>query len=387
LLFLQRLAVLNLMLEDLEYLVGWIAENKADAKRVCCYLEIIRCVADNIRNLGFPAFSSLLFLVRHDDPAVVVAAIDCLWVILGRSFYLHIHSIVSHIQANEAVAAALEPYLTDKSSDLFAVLCAIALRTRSFQVSVLPPSLQHAPFWYYYPLRLYIASEGELQTRLGYFIVGQTLISSSEADLHSLFCAIFLLLLPDDVPPFYDLMHIFVTEARNCVNEIACIVFLYGISLLYFRLKSSDEPSGLINAFANSIFADPSQLKSAQRIRSDPLSLFSFEKLTFTFVGNTGPLEKQRALLAAIGALGKSLSAFPAPIGPDQSTSLSCDEIRQGFAAFPPRLHSDLPPDAFARFDEVVVWVRAVLQSHLLLEGQEIIAGLLDLFASDFLYR
>jgi hypothetical protein len=68
LVFLQRLTVSNPMMEDLKYFIGGIIENAGDAKRVCCHPSIIRYSPDNTQNFDFPAFSNLLFLVRHDGP-------------------------------------------------------------------------------------------------------------------------------------------------------------------------------------------------------------------------------------------------------------------------------------------------------------------------------
>jgi hypothetical protein len=228
---------------------------------------------------------------------------------------------------------------------------------------------------------LYLYSGPDLRPRLAGFIVDNVL-SSCESDLHSVFCAVFLLAMDHAVDDLCDFFQTFLRLCTTHNEETMATVFLYSISFVFFSLQSSDERSAVAVAFDDSVFSDgPSLSQSAppplSLTRWEIGSLAAFDRLTFTFTGGLHPTQRQQELRKAAVLLGDNLREVP--LAPD--SSITCGEVREAFGFFPPRLHCGLATECFARLDAAVVCVRSVLAHHLGREGRALVAKLADVFA------
>jgi hypothetical protein len=315
-LFLKRLAFLNFTAKDLEFFVSWIWETD-DPQTASFSLEIIRDIAEKVRDLNYPLFENLLGLVGSKLSNVVLLAIECLHAVCGSSFFIRARSIVATI-ALRTIIPEIELLLGDRP-DLFVINCGLSCEYPELKLSVIPDRISPFALWYYFPLLLYIRSSGEVREGLGLFLA-RNAATCSEFAIDSV---IFSLHVFGDFSLLSEVLQVFpkVTKA----DQISVVLF-HAFASLFHRFSAKAEANSDV------------RFESFEPTLSMRLDV---EKM------------KQDDLFVKAIRLADAFSATAAPPAVDGSPSFTYGEITQQLLDGP-----------FEGSRPLFVWMRAVLAAR-----------------------
>jgi hypothetical protein len=235
-LFLKRLAFLNFTAKDLEFFVSWIWE-KNDPQTASSCLEIIRDIAEKVKDLKYPLYGNLLGLVGSKESNVVLSAVQCLQAVCGSSFFIRARSIVATI-ALKRIVPEIELLLANLP-DLFVITCGLCCEHPELKPSVIPAQISPFALWHHLPLLLYIRSSGAVRDQLGLFLA-RNAATCSEFAIDSV---IFSLNVLGDFSLLSGLMQVFLKVAK--ADQISVVLF-HAFASLFHRFSAKAEANSTL---------------------------------------------------------------------------------------------------------------------------------------------
>jgi hypothetical protein len=322
-LFLKRLCLMNLTVEDLEFFFGWIWATDLDTGQATFCLEVIRDCAERVGNLSYPAAESVIGFVRSTRVQVVVTSLECLYLLCGSSFCLRAHSVVARISAKkQALVSEIETILSSYP-EFFVINCGLCCLDPDCRLSVVPQRIYCQPLWYHFPLLLFIRAQNPLQSQLGMFLA-RNAIAFSESEIDAVLFSLSLLTSRDPLP-IHNLLQYFIQQARTERGGDQAAVILFHTFTSFFHglrrpISDSNDSRSMINHGL-------SNWDSLQEL------CFPDFQFAFSMRYDLEELNQNNIFLQAF-QLAELFGKVSAPQLPNSPALFTCDQIRQILSDF-----------------------------------------------------
>ena len=174
---LSRLGKMQLQERDVQALFQKCRHNMSNPATLKIYLRIMRCLADNIAEVGQIYADDILMFVEHEDIEVAAIAIESLATLMGSDFCLMIPKILakqpnpSQDLIDRLISAA--PGWPPLLILIFAILLAHSELTLSSNIPLLILD-NPLKLWYVYPVLLYVKSDGPLREAVQTFLASNS---------------------------------------------------------------------------------------------------------------------------------------------------------------------------------------------------------------------
>jgi hypothetical protein len=252
---------------------------------------------------------------------------------------------------DERLFSALESEL-EETPDFFILNCALSMTHGELIIKEIPcRDVTIMPYWFNFPLELFLNSPPDLQQRLGHFIARNAI--RLESEIHAVLCAAAFSAVHADRGLLYLLLHCFADAARD--PSTVAFVFAYMIAFVFLRVgpAANQCSPGLLAAFRVSPFG---ACEEPEPTEAEGLKFSFGVRIANSAMRDSTVIKEANSLLAGI----------PEDVVPDlHKCPMNCVAIYSAVSKFPMHGRTDLTPEEVARFDKTMMWLLTAVNRHL----------------------